>query len=410
VYLARVKSHPQFIVALKVLIKGQLMKAGVEHQLRREIEIQSHLRHKNILRMYGYFYDEKRVYLILEYAPKGELYKELTRRGRFSERRAALVRGGAATAGSRRCVHGYRMVVGRIAGRVALRSHFSSSPAALLLPTLSTLCAVHCVAGGGAALLSHQARHPPRHQAGEPARGVQGAWTDGRTRLAGGRAACGAVRVRALRTTASDLSHSFDPVAPFTPTPAQGELKIADFGWSVHAPSSRRTTLCGTLDYLPPEMIENKDHDHAVDIWALGVLAYEFLCGHPPFEAEGHSETYRRIVKVDLQFPTWVSPEARDFIGRLLRKEPRARMPLDQVKNHVWIVRAQQAQAAALAAAAGGGAPATAGPSSAATPAGHGAAARFPATTAAHPAPHGYSATAAAAGAASASVAGGPQR
>jgi len=93
VYLARVKSHQQFIVALKVLQKAQLMKAGVEHQLRREIEIQSHLRHRNVLRMYGYFYDEKRVYIILEFAPRGELYKELTKRGRFSERRAATVRG-----------------------------------------------------------------------------------------------------------------------------------------------------------------------------------------------------------------------------------------------------------------------------------------------------------------------------
>lgn len=92
VYLARVKSHTQFIVALKVLQKAQLMKAGVEHQLRREIEIQSHLRHRNVLRMYGYFYDEKRVYIILEFAPRGELYKELTKRGRFSERRAATVR------------------------------------------------------------------------------------------------------------------------------------------------------------------------------------------------------------------------------------------------------------------------------------------------------------------------------
>jgi aurora kinase, other len=92
VYLCRLKDHKNLIVALKVLQKSQLMKAGVEHQLRREIEIQSHLRHKNILRMFGYFYDEKRVYLMLEYAPKGELYKELTRRGRFSERRAAQVR------------------------------------------------------------------------------------------------------------------------------------------------------------------------------------------------------------------------------------------------------------------------------------------------------------------------------
>eukprot|EP01080_Neovahlkampfia_damariscottae_P010208 gene10208-2628_t len=67
VYLAREKST-KFVVALKVLMKEQLKKKEVEHQLRREIEIQSHLRHPNILRLYGYFYDKKRVYLILEYA------------------------------------------------------------------------------------------------------------------------------------------------------------------------------------------------------------------------------------------------------------------------------------------------------------------------------------------------------
>merc|ERR1711936_1117374 len=74
VYLAREKAS-KYIVALKVLFKSQLQKAQVEHQLRREIEIQSHLRHTNILRLFGYFYDETRVYLILEFAPKGELYK-----------------------------------------------------------------------------------------------------------------------------------------------------------------------------------------------------------------------------------------------------------------------------------------------------------------------------------------------
>ncbi len=76
VYLAREKKS-KYIVALKVLFKSQLQKAQVEHQLRREIEIQSHLRHPNILRMYGYFYDETRVYLILEFAPGGEMYKAL---------------------------------------------------------------------------------------------------------------------------------------------------------------------------------------------------------------------------------------------------------------------------------------------------------------------------------------------
>ena len=61
-------------MALKVLFKSQLFKSQVEHQLRREIEIQSHLRHPNILRLYGYFYDAKRVFLILEYAPQGIMF------------------------------------------------------------------------------------------------------------------------------------------------------------------------------------------------------------------------------------------------------------------------------------------------------------------------------------------------
>ena len=58
----------------------------------------------------------------------------------------------------------------------------------------------------------------------------------------------------------------------------------------------RRKTLCGTLDYLPPEMVEGKEHGAAVDNWSLGVLTYEFLFGGPPFEAPGHQDTYRRCV------------------------------------------------------------------------------------------------------------------
>ncbi len=67
-----------------------------------------------------------------------------------------------------------------------------------------------------------------------------------------------------------------------------GTIKLADFGWSVHAPSQRRHTICGTLDYLPPEMIRGTDDDvtsynSKVDIWCLGILTYEFVCGRPPF-------------------------------------------------------------------------------------------------------------------------------
>lgn len=78
VYLVREKSS-QFITALKVLFKSQLDKANIVHQLKREVEIQSHLRHPNITRLYGYFHDEARVYLILEYAPGGELFQLLNK-------------------------------------------------------------------------------------------------------------------------------------------------------------------------------------------------------------------------------------------------------------------------------------------------------------------------------------------
>lgn len=88
---------------------------------------------------------------------------------------------------------------------------------------------------------------------------------------------------------------------------------------TTHVISLRRTTLCGTLDYLPPEMVEGREHTAAVDNWSLGVLAYEFLFGGPPFEAPGHQETYRRIVRVDLKFPESpaVSEEAKDFITKV---------------------------------------------------------------------------------------------
>merc|ERR1719218_132474 len=68
VYVARDR-RSGFLFALKVLHKSQLIKHKVEHQLRREIEIQAHLKHVNILNLYNFFYDKDRVYLMLELAP-----------------------------------------------------------------------------------------------------------------------------------------------------------------------------------------------------------------------------------------------------------------------------------------------------------------------------------------------------
>jgi aurora kinase len=90
VYLAKERKNG-FVCALKVLHKHELQKNKVEKQLRREIEIQSNLRHPNILQLYGHFHDSKRVFLILEFAGQGELYKMLQKARRFSEPRAAEV-------------------------------------------------------------------------------------------------------------------------------------------------------------------------------------------------------------------------------------------------------------------------------------------------------------------------------
>lgn len=106
-----------------------------------------------------------------------------------------------------------------------------------------------------------------------------------------------------------------------------GEVKISDFGWSVHAPGRRRATYCGTLDYLPPEMVAasggggpragaDGSYEERVDLWSLGVLTYEFLVGEAPFE-DTFVMTTRRIARGDVHIPSFVSAEARDLIQKV---------------------------------------------------------------------------------------------
>lgn len=79
----------------------------------------------------------------------------------------------------------------------------------------------------------------------------------------------------------------------------------------------RRETMCGTLDYLPPEMITRSKYDEAVDYWSVGVLCYEFLVGKPPFETKTKEDTYKRIRNISYVFPSFVSAGARDLIGKV---------------------------------------------------------------------------------------------
>lgn len=113
-------------------------------------------------------------------------------------------------------------------------------------------------------------------------------------------------------------------------------IKLADFGWSAHTLSNKRKTMCGTLDYLPPEMIDGQPYDNSVDQWCLGVLCYEFLVGSPPFESEDSEKTYSKIKKIQINYPKFISQGARDLISKLLRRNG-MRISLKEVMRHEWI-------------------------------------------------------------------------
>lgn len=74
-----------------------------------------------------------------------------------------------------------------------------------------------------------------------------------------------------------------------------GVLKLSDFGWSVHSENELRKTFCGTLEYLPPEMVRKRFYDSKIDIWCVGILTYELAVGRTPFGPGYGKEIYEKI-------------------------------------------------------------------------------------------------------------------
>ncbi|KAI9281136.1 kinase-like domain-containing protein [Sporodiniella umbellata] len=263
VYLAREKKS-ELIIALKIILKSEIILSKTQKQTEREIAIQLGLgywilkhytlysvylynSHPNILRLFGFFHDESNLFFILEYAAQGELFHKIQQRGRFDEPLVAKY----ATQLTKALIYLHsRHII-----------HRDIKPENLLLDS-------------------------------------------------------------------------------------KGNIKMSDFGWSVKTRTinNRRLTLCGTLDYLPPEMVEGREHDEGIDIWSLGVLLYEMLVGNPPFEVssklsetEMHEKTYQRISAVDLKIPEFISNEAEDLIRKLLKHKSEERLPLRKVLYHPFL-------------------------------------------------------------------------
>lgn len=121
-----------------------------------------------------------------------------------------------------------------------------------------------------------------------------------------------------------------------------GYLKITDMGFAkLLKPGERTYTLCGTPEYLAPEIISSKGHNKSVDWWCLGILIYEMLTGGPPFEDDNQMELYKKIVKGQFTFPPYVSPSARDLISKLLSADLSKRLGnlsggTQDIINHPW--------------------------------------------------------------------------
>ncbi|ORY12919.1 kinase-like domain-containing protein [Clohesyomyces aquaticus] len=118
---------------------------------------------------------------------------------------------------------------------------------------------------------------------------------------------------------------------------AEGHLKLVDFGFAKKVENRETYTLCGTPEYLAPEVIRNTGHGTAVDWWAFGILVYEFLVGQPPFWDQNPMKIYEQPRPLSLRHV----PEARDLISGLCTVDTSKRLGnikggATAVKSHAW--------------------------------------------------------------------------
>jgi cGMP-dependent protein kinase len=122
----------------------------------------------------------------------------------------------------------------------------------------------------------------------------------------------------------------------------KGNVKLTDMGLAKVVVGKTFTT-CGTPDYFAPELIASKGHTAAVDWWCLGILTFELLAGHPPFESASPMQIYQKVAKGinKMPFPNTCSDVAGTLIKSLCESNPSERLPMKKegvanIKNNDW--------------------------------------------------------------------------
>jgi len=121
---------------------------------------------------------------------------------------------------------------------------------------------------------------------------------------------------------------------------ANGYLKVTDFGFAKVVPN-KTFTLCGTPDYLAPEIVTGQGHGKGVDWWTLGILIYEMLASFPPFFDDEPMMTYRKIIQGKFKFPRYLSAQSKDLISKFLKPKSTKRLGVikggaDVIRAHPW--------------------------------------------------------------------------
>jgi len=114
-------------------------------------------------------------------------------------------------------------------------------------------------------------------------------------------------------------------------------IKLCDFGWSARRINEKRTTFCGTYEYMAPEVVYKKTYDYRVDIWSLGVLLYELIHKEAPYKGRSLDEISKSLAKPQITFHPNIHPEAKDLIQKILKPNPQDRLSIQQILEHPWV-------------------------------------------------------------------------